>query len=184
MEYLVGTYGYVGIFATMAITSATIILPVPGYLAIIFAGPFLNLYLVAVVAGLGAALGELTGYLLGLGGRKIIGEGRKLETAKSMYSRYGVWSIYIFAATPLPFDFIGIICGILKIDWKIFFLLTLAGKTTLFMILAETGKLTFDTIEDIMAGQVTLSAIPLILIILVSIIPIFYWKWRLNQEKR
>ena len=64
MTALVQTYGYLGIFISVAITSATIILPIPGYVTVLFAGPFLNPYIVALVAGLGAAIGEITSYLL------------------------------------------------------------------------------------------------------------------------
>lgn len=185
MTYLVRTYGYLGIFVAMAVTSSSIFLPIPGYLTVIFASPFLNPYLVAVAAGSGAAIGELTGYLLGLGGRKIIGERDELETAKHIYSQYGAWTIFIFAATPLPFDIIGIICGALAVDLKLFFLMTLAGKITLYMMLAQTGTRAFEAIKEIMAGQLSPSTMILLLIALASMaIPFIYWKIIVKQRTR
>ncbi|MEM2122125.1 MAG: VTT domain-containing protein [Candidatus Bathyarchaeia archaeon] len=183
MTYLVKAYGYVGIFTVMALSSSSIFLPIPGYLTVIFASPFLNPYLVAVAAGSGAALGELTGYLLGLGGRKILGKRDELEAAKDIYSRYGIWSIFIFAATPLPFDLIGIMCGALAVDLKLFFIMTLAGKITLYMVLAQTGTQAFDAIKEIMAGQLSMSTMILLLIAVASIAaPFIYWKTAVKQR--
>lgn len=185
MTYLVRAYGYLGIFVAMAVTSSSILLPIPGYLTVIFASPFLNPYLVAVAAGSGAAVGELTGYLLGLGGRRIIGGRDELETAKHIYSQYGAWTIFLFAATPLPFDIIGIICGALAVDLKLFFLMTLAGKITLYMMLAQTGTRTFEVIKEIMAGQLSPSTIIILLIALASMaIPFVYWKIVVKQRNR
>jgi membrane protein YqaA with SNARE-associated domain len=179
---LVKTYGYAGIFAAMAITSASILFPIPGYLTVILAAPFLNPYLVALVAGLGAAIGELTGYLLGLGGRKMIHKESQLEAAKAIYSRYGIWTIFIFAATPFPFDIIGIVCGALKVDLRIFFTFTLMGKVTLYMLLAETGYQFVGTIDDILKGQFNPSTIVVLLIALLSIIiPLLYWTSVVNR---
>jgi membrane protein YqaA with SNARE-associated domain len=183
MRYLVKAYGYVGIFAAMALSSSSILLPIPGYLTVIFASPFLNPYLVALAAGSGAAIGELTSYLLGLGGRRIIGKRDELEAAKYIYSRYGAWSIFIFAATPLPFDIIGIICGTLAVDLKLFFLMTLAGKITLYMILAQTGTRAYIAIREVMEGQLSVSTVALLLIAAASIAaPFIYWKIAVRQR--
>ena len=174
---LARVYGYLGIFAAMAITSASILLPIPGYITIIFASPFLNPYLMAIAAGSGAAIGELSSYLLGLGGRKVIGERRELDAAKSVYSRYGSWTIFLFAATPLPFDIIGIICGALEVNLKLFFCLTLAGKITLYMLLAQTGSRAFDAINEIIEGNLSPSTTFFLIIALISIIiPLILWK--------
>ncbi|MBS7631895.1 VTT domain-containing protein [Candidatus Bathyarchaeota archaeon] len=183
MSYLVKSYGYLGVFVVMAISSASIILPVPGYLVVLIAGPFLNPILVALAAGFGATLGELTSYLLGQGGRKILGESRDLETAQLIYSRYGLWTIFLFAATPLPFDLIGIICGALKVYLRRFLLLTLAGKIALYLVLAETGTKTFDAVQELMAGRLSLSTIILLTIALASImLPFIYWRYMVRNR--
>jgi membrane protein YqaA with SNARE-associated domain len=184
MTALVQTYGYLGIFISVAITSATIILPIPGYVTVLFAGPFLNPYIVALVAGLGAAIGEITSYLLGLGGRKIIGDRNELHMAQVIYRRYGVWTIYLFAATPLPFDIIGIICGALEVNLKTFFLLTFAGKVTLYVILAETGTQFFEAISGIIQGEFNPYTIVFLVIALACIIiPFIFWRLIMNRVK-
>jgi membrane protein YqaA with SNARE-associated domain len=183
MSSLVKTYGYAGIFAASAITSASILFPIPGFITVFLAGTFLNPYFVALAAGIGAAIGELTGYLLGLGGRQIFRSESQLEAAKTIYNRYGIWTIFIFAATPFPFDIIGIICGALKVDLKLFFLMTLMGKVTLYAILAETGTQFYITIEDILQGQLNASALIILIIAAACIlIPFMYWRLIVKRE--
>ena len=59
------TYGYLGAFLISLITSATIILPVPGIVLIAALGAVYNPVLIGLVAGTGSALGEITGYMAG-----------------------------------------------------------------------------------------------------------------------
>ncbi|MEM4246414.1 MAG: VTT domain-containing protein, partial [Candidatus Bathyarchaeia archaeon] len=163
--------------------SASIILPIPGYLVVLIAGPFLNPFIVALGAGSGATIGELTSYLLGQGGRKIIGVSRDLEAARLIYSRYGLWTIFLFAATPLPFDLIGIVCGALKVDLRRFLLLTLVGKITLYLVLAETGTRTFDAVQELMVGRLSVSTILLLILALAFILlPFAYWRYMVRNH--
>jgi membrane protein YqaA with SNARE-associated domain len=65
-------YGYIGIFLLSILANATIILPAPGF-AIVFAmGSVFNPFAVALAAGAGAAIGELTGYLAGFSGQAVV----------------------------------------------------------------------------------------------------------------
>src|SRR5438094_487678 len=74
-----GEYGgYLGIFLVTLLATGAIILPVP-YLGLIVnagASPYLNPLLVALIAGVAAALGELTGYLVGYTGRALLPRNR------------------------------------------------------------------------------------------------------------
>ncbi|MEM3522800.1 MAG: VTT domain-containing protein, partial [Candidatus Bathyarchaeia archaeon] len=108
--------GYLGIFLAELIANSSILFPVPGYLITFAAGAKLNPFLAAFSAGLGASIGELTGYLLGRGSRELLKKRLELERIKKLYNKYGLWSIYIFAAFPFPFDIVGMICGMLKIN--------------------------------------------------------------------
>ena len=60
--------GYPGIFLISLFSNATLILPVPGVLFTSAMGAVFNPYWVALAAGCGAALGELTGYVAGFSG--------------------------------------------------------------------------------------------------------------------
>jgi len=142
---LVYTYGYLGIFVVSVVTSMVVLLPTPHSLIIIGAGAVLNPFLVGIVAAIGSTIGEFTAYIVGYGGRKIsIKEKRNL---KSWYNRIERWFqrhggfliVFIFTATPLPYDVIGLFCGLINYDTKKFLLATLLGKIVANLLLAYVG---------------------------------------------
>jgi len=102
----------------------------------------LNPLLVGLIAGLGAAIGEFTGYGLGLGGRKVIEKKYKkdIEKVEKLFQRYGGFLIIVlFAATPLPDDIVGLLGGTLRYSLKKFFIASLIGKIILNLALAYAG---------------------------------------------
>ena len=71
-----GNYGYLGAFLISLVSSATILLPLPGFLVVFPLGAALNPILVGLAAAGGATIGEMTGYLLGFTGRGIVEKDR------------------------------------------------------------------------------------------------------------
>jgi len=69
---LIKTYSYFGIFLVSLVGSASIFFPLPSTFVVFASALFLNPFLLGLVGGLGAAIGEFTGYGLGVGGRKLI----------------------------------------------------------------------------------------------------------------
>ena len=139
---LMKTYGYFGIFLISLTESSTIIFPLPFSIIIFTAGAILNPFLVGLSAGLGAAIGEFTGYALGLSGRKIIEKKYKKEIEKTekLFQKYGGFLVIVlFAATPLPDDIVGLLGGTLKYPLKKFFIASLIGKIILNLALAYGG---------------------------------------------
>ena len=65
-------YGYPGIFLLSILSNATVLLPAPGILFVFAMGAVFNPFWVAVAAGAGSAIGELSGYLAGFGGQMIV----------------------------------------------------------------------------------------------------------------
>lgn len=134
--------GYVGVFLISLIGSSTIIFPLPAASFVFMAAAFLNPLHLGLLAGLGAALGELVGYVFGFYGRKVSGKRfeNELKKAKKMFEKYGGFvALIIFAATPLPDDIIGIIAGLLKYEVKKFFFAVLIGKILFHLVLAYGG---------------------------------------------
>jgi membrane protein DedA with SNARE-associated domain len=140
METLVLDYGYFGVFLVLFLSNASIFFPLPGVFIIFFAGAILNPLWVAVAGGLGAAIGEFIGYLVGYGGGKLVRRKTSFRTVHNTFRRYGYWTIYVFAALPLPFDVVGILSGMLSVNRIVFFVLTFAGKTTAYSLYAFTGR--------------------------------------------
>jgi membrane protein YqaA with SNARE-associated domain len=137
---LLGTYGYPGVFAVTLISTGALVLPVP-YLAVIFrAASLLDPVTVALIAGLAAAMGELTGYLLGVSGRQLVKSSRGQRIADSWMRRYGFLSVFAFSLIPNPFfDAIGLAAGALRYPpWR-FVLACFLGKTGKFLLIALAG---------------------------------------------
>ena len=135
-------YGYLGIFIMTMLSSATVILPSPTLVAAWVGGAFLNPWLVGLVAGLGATVGELTGYMAGYGGSAMVARSRHYERIQRMVARYGLPVVFFFALIPNPlFDLTGIAAGTARMPlWK-FMAVCLLGKSTRFVLIAYMGAL-------------------------------------------
>jgi len=135
----VGAWGYLGVFLVTFVATASFILPIPYLLIVARAAFYLDPVMVALVAGLAGALGELTGYILGASGRGLIPEGKLFEKANHWMVSYGFWCVAFFAFVPNPlFDAIGFAAGVLRYPlWK-FVLACFLGKTLKFLLAAES----------------------------------------------
>ncbi len=112
--------GYAGIFLVSLFSSATIILPVPGVLFTSMMGAVFNPLWVALAAGTGATLGELSGYLAGFSGRGVVEKAEIHRKMENWMRRYGGVTVMVFAFIPNPvFDVAGMVAGALKMPlWK------------------------------------------------------------------
>jgi membrane protein YqaA with SNARE-associated domain len=139
---LLNTYGYFGIFLINLIASLTIILPLPASIFVFASSAVLNPFVVGLSAAAGSAIGEISGYALGRGGRKVIGKKWKktMDNTEKLFMKYGGFLIIIiFGATPLPDDIVGILAGTLKYPFKKYFIATFIGKLILNLALAYGG---------------------------------------------
>ncbi|MEM3555865.1 MAG: VTT domain-containing protein [Candidatus Micrarchaeia archaeon] len=138
----VDTLGYLGVFLLMFLSSATIVLPVPGLAGVVVAGCFLNPFLVGVVGGVGSALGETTGYIAGLGGKAVVERGKRkfYNRIRKWMKRNGFITIFIAAALPNPFfDVAGLAAGALDYPFWKFLLACMGGKIIKCIALAYLG---------------------------------------------
>lgn len=135
-----GDYGYVGVFLISMAVSATIVLPAPGWLIIATLGSIWNPYWVGVISAMGATIGELTGYMLGYGGRLAIKDVPLYERMVGWVRRWGSWVIFVLALIPNPlFDVAGAVAGALRMPvWK-FMLYGFLGRTPKHIAYALVG---------------------------------------------
>ena len=141
-ETLITTYGYFGIFLINLISYATIIFPLPASVFVFGAAAVLNPLIVGLSAALGSAIGEVSGYAVGLGGRKVIERKwkKQIDDVEKLFQKYGGFLIIIvFGATPLPDDIVGIFAGTVRYPFKKYFIATLIGKLILNLVLAYSG---------------------------------------------
>lgn len=122
-------YGYPGVFLISLASSATVFLPAPGIAVIFATGSVLNPFAVGVVAGLGEALGELTGYLAGASGRAVIADSERYEKLVQLTRRYGLFVVFALSVIPNPtFDLVGIAAGALRLPVAKFLGVCFLGK--------------------------------------------------------
>jgi uncharacterized membrane protein YdjX (TVP38/TMEM64 family) len=134
-------YGYPGIFLVSILANATIIVPLPGVLITSAMGAVFHPFWVAVAAGSGAALGELSGYMAGFSGQMVIENARMYERMVGWMKKYGDIVIVLLAFIPNPaFDLAGMIAGALKMRvWK-FLLFCWVGKIGKMLLFAYAGS--------------------------------------------
>ncbi len=183
------TWGYLGVFLVSLLGNASIIFPVPSFLVVFAVGSVLNPWLVGIVAGLGATIGELTGYVLGFGGRHAIKRkyrkySKGLERVKKWAEDHGMFSVLVlFAATPLPDDVVGIIGGMIRYDIKRFFLAVFIGKVILHVGIAF-GGLYGGWVFGGWAGILSLVILFFFLIVVYNLVYKVYKELRGKEKKK
>jgi membrane protein YqaA with SNARE-associated domain len=140
--------GYPGIFLVSLLGNATIILPAPS-LALVFAmGSALPPVLVGLAAGIGEALGELTGYAAGFGGRAVIEDEKNYKRLVDWMQHRGGITVFVLSLIPNPFfDLAGIAAGTLRYPLWRFLLFCWWGKTIKTVLVAWAGAQSFNVIK-------------------------------------
>ncbi|MGB9915302.1 MAG: VTT domain-containing protein [Candidatus Bathyarchaeales archaeon] len=188
-------YGYLGIFLIGLFGATAIFIPIPYTVVIFILGGlqdnlgnwiFEPLW-IAIAAGAGAAIGEFSGYLIGFGGRKVIGDRykKKMDFLTKLFKKFGPIAIFIFALTPLPDDLLFILLGIMRYGLIQTFIPALLGKFFSNLIIAYSGRLSLGIVKIIFglegegASLLIGTAIGIALLIIVFVI-----MFKVDWEKR
>ncbi|MEM3672923.1 MAG: VTT domain-containing protein [Candidatus Bathyarchaeia archaeon] len=179
-------FGYLGIFLISLLGSLSIFFPIPYTVVIFSLGKTLDPVLIAVAAGLGSAVGEFSGYLLGWSGRKVISERyrRKMGFLVKVFEKYGPIAIFLFALTPLPDDLLFIPLGVMKYKIVKAFIPSLMGKFVMSLIVAYSGRYTIQIIEDIFGVESSfVSALMGTVVAVILLVIIFIVMFKVDWEK-
>lgn len=145
-------YGYLGVFIANLLSSFTVIFPAPPGMAVTIAvAATANPLWAAVAASIGGALGEITAYYVGFGGRKLtaLDQDPRYKIAEKWMKRYGGFAIFIFAFIPIfIFDLVGIVAGVLRFPIGKFLLFCWAGRLPRAFIEAYLGAWIFSPFID------------------------------------
>ena len=188
-------YSYFGIFVISLLGATSIFVPIPYTIVIFILGGlqdtlgnwvFEPLW-IAVAAGAGAAVGEFSGYIIGFGGRRVIGEKykKKMDFLMKLFKRFGPIAIFVFALTPLPDDLLFIPLGVIRYSLLRAFIPALLGKFFSNLIIAYSGRLSLEIVKSIFGveGEGTSllvgTVIGIVLLIIVLII-----MFKVDWEKR
>jgi len=132
------------------LANATVIIPAPGVAVVFAMGNIFNPFLVALAAGTGGAIGELSGYLAGFSGQAIVENTKAYNRVSPWVQKYGAWAILVLSAIPNPFfDLAGIAAGVAKIPvWK-FLLFCWIGQIIKMGLFAFAGAYSIDWIVNL-----------------------------------
>ena len=192
MESVASDYSYLGIFFISFLGATSIFIPIPSSVVIFILGgnPNFEPLWIAVFAGLGAAVGELSGYLIGIGGRKVIGERykRKMDILMRLFKRFGPLVIFGFALTPLPDDLLFIPLGVMRYSVVKAFAPALLGKFLSNLIIAYAGRLSLDVIRNIFGVEsegmsILIGTIIAVVLLIVVLVIMFKVDWEKRAEK-
>lgn len=122
-------YGYLAVFAVGLVSNATVVLPIPGLAVSSLMGGVFNPWLVGVVGGVGQALGEISGYMVGYSGQTLVDDNPTYNRLSRWMEHHGMLTVFVLALVPNPlFDVGGMIAGALRYPlWK-FVVSCAAGK--------------------------------------------------------
>ena len=135
--------GYPVVFLLSLLANATLILPLPGVAlaSILGANSSFSPLGVAVAMGLGAATGELTGYLAGYSGRSVLQRANSYDRVRELMGKYGGWAVLVLAFIPNPlFDIAGITAGALKMPVLKYLFWCAIGKILKMLVFALAGN--------------------------------------------
>ena len=140
-------WGYLGVFFISVLLNATIVLPAGNFLVLATMGAVLpSAILVGLVGGLGAAVGELTGYAAGYSGQAIVSRQRVYTRLKGWVQRWGMLTVFILSVVPFVFDLAGIAAGVIRFPlWK-FFIACWLGRTILYLVIAWGGAMGWEAL--------------------------------------
>jgi len=192
MQNIVIQYGYFGIFLISFFGAVSVFFPIP-YTVVIFTIGGIRVFepvWVAAAAGIGSAIGEFSGYLIGFGGRRAIGERykRRMDLLMRVFKKFGSIVIFLFALTPLPDDLLFIPLGVMRYRIIKAFIPALVGKLCMTLIIAYSGRFSVQIIRDIFGVESDWisaaigMALALILLVAVFII-MFKVDWEKHLEK-
>jgi membrane protein YqaA with SNARE-associated domain len=189
MMNLASQYGYLGVFLISLLGATSIFIPIPSTVVIFILGAAQKFdpLLLGLFAGLGATLGEFSGYLIGFGGRKVIGEKykKKMDILMKLFKRFGPVIIFIFALTPLPDDLLFIPLGVMRYSVVAAFIPAFFGKFLSNLIIAYAGRLSLQIISDIFGIEGEgMSFLIGTVIAVVLLIVIFVVMFKVDWEKR
>lgn len=157
---LIADWGGYGVFIGMILESS--IIPVPSEIILVTAGlAGINPLVVGVAGGAGSTIGAAVGYLIGKEGRIAVDKygkyffvtGDRISQAENWFKRWGNWTILVSRLVPfIPYKVFSIAAGLLRMSYKAFLVLTLAGSVPRCFLLAWLGNMISQAEYEILAA--------------------------------
>ncbi|MEE9324191.1 MAG: VTT domain-containing protein [Dehalococcoidia bacterium] len=144
----VGPWGYPLGFVVNGLSSATFVIPTPGFAIVVLMAQDLNPIALGIVAGVGGTLGEVSGYWIGTQCRLVL-KGRRLFGFMNKYmDRFGGGIIFVSGLLPIiPVDVAGLLAGSTKYPVRKFLVYLGLGKILMTVAILYVSVKAFDWAE-------------------------------------
>jgi membrane protein YqaA with SNARE-associated domain len=147
-------FEYAGIFLISLVGSASVVLPLPGAAVVVSSGQFVNdvagipfWLLVGLIAAVGETIGEMTGYLAGMGGKAVIEDRKSYRVLDRWMRRHGTGTMFALSVVPNPiFDIAGFMAGAVRMPIWRFAATVFVGKAIKNSALAAGGDAGLDAL--------------------------------------
>lgn len=175
-------YRFIGIFLLSLISNSIPFVGVPYLNFIVLLAPFLDqfeFFLVALLSALGASSGKVVIYFLGKSIRYTLPEKTKenLFFFQRLFRKWGIFAIFLFAASPLPDDVLYIPLGMAQYRLHHYFLAVFCGKLIVTSYALLVGKVAIEFIDSFTDSlEVSFTIFFLATIIFTIFILKFDWK--------
>lgn len=183
LENFARAHGYWGAFLISLVGAASLFIVIP-YVGFVFllATAGLNIWWLSLLAGFGAALGEIISYLVGYAGGRLTDKhhGEKYEKIRAWITRHLRLTpliIFIFGLTPLPDDLIFIPLGLVRYNFLKAFIPGFLGKTIMIFGTLYFGQVGLNSL-GLQSGSFWSEIVTLLLTIL-----IIYSVLKINWQK-
>jgi membrane protein DedA with SNARE-associated domain len=185
-------YGYFGVFSVSLLSGISIFFPVPDTLVIFTLSGLkagntwdFDILMIAAVAGIGAAIGELSGYLIGLGGRKTIIKKykKKIDFLERVFKKFGPVAIFAFAFTPLPDDLVFIPLGMMRYNVVKALTPAFIGKFCMYLVVASAGRFLVPGIAEFLGADDWLDVLVITSLGIIAFILMFKVDWEKYLDK-
>jgi membrane protein YqaA with SNARE-associated domain len=124
-------YGLVGLFVASFLQSLVFFPGLVEAVIPVFLALKYNPYLVFAAASAGSIIGGFINYLMGFYGSRFVMKSYQkiMKTAEKWLNRWGPFSIFVSSFIPgFPFDIVAVGVGILKMNFRYFFVSMALGK--------------------------------------------------------
>lgn len=148
-----GRMGYIGAFLAGFLGASIPFFP--SYILIPLMATQLHPFLVGIISGIGAGVGQYLHYYIGLGGRLLFSTETqaRFEKWRVRYGKYGLWLIVALAATPItPDDIVWIPLGLVRYPRAKALIAGITGKTILSLVYAYAGYYGWKFIDQLLKG--------------------------------
>ncbi len=187
-------FGYFGPFIVSFIGNASFLFPMPYMLVTFIVGGFTDTvtgeflfdpWIVGIVSGFGATLGEMTGYLIGFGGRRFIDENQRNSFSEYIKSHPRAIPLitWFLAVSPIADDFFIVPLGAAKYPWWKVAIPQFVGKSMFMIGAAFAGRFSLDFVEDIIGNPASITSRTIEVLALLSLVVSLYVLARVDWQK-